>query len=171
MAIIKNFQGFENKEDILELIDKFDNSSLFELDISIVNNKIPPAESEVRIKMMKLAAGTKKEEYWDTHTDTDETDDDVSPKETVIKMSKEEPKGSGEVIKAPLVGTFYSSSSPDSEPYVKVGDKVTKGMIVCIIEAMKIMNEIESEADGEVAEVLVKNASAVEYGQPLFRLK
>lgn len=79
--------------------------------------------------------------------------------------------GSDKVITSPLVGTFYSSSSPDAEPYVKAGDTVKKGQILGIIEAMKLMNEIESEYDGVVEAVLVNNEDVVEYGQPLFRIK
>ena len=79
--------------------------------------------------------------------------------------------GSDKVITSPLVGTFYSASSPDAEPYVKAGDTVKKGQILGIIEAMKLMNEIESEYDGVVEAVLVNNEDVVEYGQPLFRIK
>ena len=71
-------------------------------------------------------------------------------------------------IKSPMIGTFYRSPGPDSEEFVKVGDKVTKGQTVCIIEAMKLFNEIESEVSGTVAKVLIENSSPVEYDQPLF---
>lgn len=74
-------------------------------------------------------------------------------------------------VTSPIVGTFYSATAPDKPPLVKVGDKVTKGQTLCIIEAMKLMNEIESEYDGEIAEILVKNEEAVQYGQLLFRIK
>jgi acetyl-CoA carboxylase biotin carboxyl carrier protein len=74
-------------------------------------------------------------------------------------------------VKSPLVGTYYESSSPEAEPYVKVGDKVKKGDVLCIIEAMKLMNEIESEVDGEIAEILIDNEAPIEYGQVLFRIK
>ncbi len=72
---------------------------------------------------------------------------------------------------SPMVGTFYAQAAPEKPPYVKVGDKVKKGQTICIIEAMKLMNEIESEFDGEILEVLVKNEEMVEYGQPLFLIK
>ncbi len=75
------------------------------------------------------------------------------------------------IIKSPMVGTFYASSSPDKDPYVKVGDKVKKGQVVCIVEAMKLMNEIESEFDGEIVEICVNNQDMVEYGTPLFKVK
>jgi acetyl-CoA carboxylase biotin carboxyl carrier protein len=73
-------------------------------------------------------------------------------------------------VKSPMVGTFYKSPEPGAEAYVKVGSRVTTGQVVCIIEAMKIMNEIESEVQGVVREVCVENAQPVEFGQVLFRL-
>lgn len=76
----------------------------------------------------------------------------------------------GQIVTSPLVGTFYTASSTDADAFVKVGDVVKKGQVLAIVEAMKLMNEIESEFDGTVAEVLVDNASGVEYGQPLFRI-
>lgn len=77
----------------------------------------------------------------------------------------------GPVISSPMVGTFYLSSSPDSAPFVKVGDQVGADTVVCIIEAMKVFNEIPAEKSGKVAAVLVENGAAVEFGQPLFRLE
>lgn len=80
-------------------------------------------------------------------------------------------KASGTPLKAPIVGTFYASSSPDAAAYVKVGDTVSAGQVLCIIEAMKLMNEIEAETGGVVREILVKNAEPVEYGQTLFLIE
>lgn len=74
-------------------------------------------------------------------------------------------------VKAPIVGTFYSSSSPDAAPYVQVGDRVQVGQVLCIVEAMKLMNEIESEVAGIVRKILVNNAQPVEYGQDLFLIE
>ncbi|WML45249.1 acetyl-CoA carboxylase biotin carboxyl carrier protein [Neobacillus sp. PS3-40] len=74
-------------------------------------------------------------------------------------------------ITSPMVGTFYSAPSPDVDAYVKAGSKVSKDSIVCIVEAMKLFNEIESEVNGEIVEILVKNGQLVEYGQPLFLVK
>ena len=76
----------------------------------------------------------------------------------------------GTLITAPLVGTFYGSPAPDQPPFVKVGDTVAEGDVVCIIEAMKFMNEVNSEVSGKVAEILVKDGELVEYGQPLIRI-
>lgn len=74
-------------------------------------------------------------------------------------------------VTSPMVGTFYTASSPDSEPFAKVGTKVNAESTVCIIEAMKVMNEIKSEISGEIVELLVENGTAVQYGEPLFRVK
>ncbi len=74
-------------------------------------------------------------------------------------------------IKSPIVGTFYTSPSPDSEPFVKVGDRVTADTVVCIVEAMKVMNEIKAEMDGIIEQVCVSNGEAVEFGQALFKVK
>lgn len=86
-----------------------------------------------------------------------------------VKNEKTQPEGN--VVKSPMVGTFYSKSSPTAESYVKIGSKVKKGDTLCIIEAMKLMNEIESEFDGEVVEILVNDDEMVEYGQALFVIK
>lgn len=80
-------------------------------------------------------------------------------------------KDDGKLVKSILVGVFYSSPGPEEAPFVKVGDTVKKGQIIGIIEAMKLMNEIECEHDGVIEEVLVKDGDMVEYGQPLFRIK
>ncbi len=90
----------------------------------------------------------------------------VAPAETVVK-----PAETGALLTSPFVGTFYRAPSPEAPPFVDVGQSVRKGQVVCIVEAMKLMNEIESELDGKILEILVKNAEHVEYGQPLFRIE
>jgi acetyl-CoA carboxylase biotin carboxyl carrier protein len=82
--------------------------------------------------------------------------------------SADEEQVAGDTVKSPIVGTFYRAPSPDSDPFVKVGDKVEKGETICIVEAMKIMNEIEAEFSGTVRKILVEDAEPVEYDQPLF---
>jgi acetyl-CoA carboxylase biotin carboxyl carrier protein len=74
-------------------------------------------------------------------------------------------------IKSPIVGTFYAAPSPEAPPFVKVGDAIQEGKVVCIVEAMKLMNEIEADASGDVVRVLVENGQPVEYGQPLFAIR
>ena len=94
----------------------------------------------------------------------------VAVMESVKEKSVTEEVKSGNIVKSPMVGTFYSKSSPTSNPYVEIGSEVKKGTVLCIVEAMKLMNEIESEFNGKIAEILVKDGEAVEYGQPLFRI-
>ncbi len=97
--------------------------------------------------------------------------------ETPKSQSAETPSESGTAdenlyeIKSPIVGTFYRAPAPDADPYVKVGDKVGSGTVLCIVEAMKLMNEIESDVSGTVVKILVENATPVEYNQPLFLIK
>ncbi len=94
-----------------------------------------------------------------------------APAESAPKEQESKPSASGETVKSPIVGTFYKAPSPDSDPFVKVGDKVSKGDTLCIVEAMKIMNEIEAEFSGTVQEVLVEDGTPVEFDQPLFIIK
>jgi acetyl-CoA carboxylase biotin carboxyl carrier protein len=75
------------------------------------------------------------------------------------------------VLTSPIVGTFYRSPSPDADPFVEVGSRVKKGQVLCIIEAMKLMNEIESDIDGEILQIFPQNAQAVEFGEPLFAIR
>lgn len=75
-----------------------------------------------------------------------------------------------EEIRSPMVGTFYRAPAPDADPYVEVGDKIGPGKVLCIVEAMKLMNEIEAEISGTIVEILVENAQPVEYNQPLFKV-
>ena len=100
----------------------------------------------------------------------------VEKREIVAKESnndeiKEEEKSiEGNIVKSPMVGTFYIKPSPTSNPYVQIGGEVKKGDTLCIIEAMKLMNEIESEFTGKIAEIYVKDGETVEYGTPLFKI-
>jgi acetyl-CoA carboxylase biotin carboxyl carrier protein len=82
-----------------------------------------------------------------------------------------EPQANGTAIKSPMIGTFYRSSSPDKPVFVSVGDEVKPGQVLCIIEAMKVMNEIKAEVRGVVTQILVENAKPVEFGQPMFKVR
>lgn len=90
---------------------------------------------------------------------------------TINTPEAQKEEATGAMITSPMVGTFYNASSPTSKPFVEVGTKVKKGDVVCIIEAMKLMNEVEADQDGEIVEILVGNEEMVEFGQPLFVLK
>ncbi|HEY4637206.1 MAG TPA: acetyl-CoA carboxylase biotin carboxyl carrier protein [Burkholderiales bacterium] len=91
-----------------------------------------------------------------------------APATTPAPAAPEEPVAEGHVLKAPMVGTFYRSASPESKAFVEVGQSIKAGETVCIIEAMKLMNEIEADATGVIKAILVENGQPVEYGQPLF---
>jgi acetyl-CoA carboxylase biotin carboxyl carrier protein len=103
-------------------------------------------------------------------TDISETIAENQDTQTVHKTAPVESNGQEKIL-SPMPGTFYVSSSPESPAYVKIGDKVSKGDTLCIIEAMKIMNEIEAEKDGVITSVLVNNGQPVEYNQPLFEIE
>lgn len=95
----------------------------------------------------------------------------INDEEEIVEVKEETEFENGKVIVSPIVGTFYSSSSPEAENFVKIGSQVKKGDVICIIEAMKLMNEIESDVDGEIIDILVNNGDMVEYGQKLFIIK
>ena len=103
-----------------------------------------------------------------TVKDINEMMEESAGQSAVPKAGTEKETVSGNVVSSPLVGTFYASSSPEAEPFVKVGDTVKKGQVLGIVEAMKLMNEIESEYDGIVKQILVSNEDVIEYGQPMF---
>lgn len=87
-----------------------------------------------------------------------------------LEEKEEEVLEEGNIVRSPMVGTFYLKPAPTAEPYVEIGKQVKKGDILCIIEAMKLMNTIESEFDGEIKEILVRDGETVEYGKPLFKI-
>ncbi|HOZ54810.1 MAG TPA: acetyl-CoA carboxylase biotin carboxyl carrier protein [Clostridia bacterium] len=142
-------------EKIKKLMDDMCESNLTTLEIELADN------TKIKMKKEEKQVIVSAPEKFDVVRD-------------VVTNNKEEIKSDcvkeeqGLSITSPMVGTFYSKPSPDSEPYVKVGTKVKKGDIVCIIEAMKLMNEIEAECDGEISKVLVNDGEPVEYGKPLF---
>ncbi|MEA3560564.1 MAG: acetyl-CoA carboxylase biotin carboxyl carrier protein [Candidatus Omnitrophota bacterium] len=96
------------------------------------------------------------------------------PEAVETRDGKEKSKESGEnfyQIISPMVGTFYQAPSPDADPFVEAGEEIKENQVVCIIEAMKLMNEIKSDVKGKIVEILVKNGEAVEFGQPLFNIE
>ena len=139
-------------EKIKQLMDDMGNSKLSSIDIEFPDG--------VKIKMEK------KENTVVEKAVTTEVINETVEKEKKSATKKVE----GNIVKAPMVGTFYIKPSPTSAPYVEVGTEVKKGSVLCIIEAMKLMNEIESEFNGKVAEIYVKDGEPVEYGMPLFRI-
>lgn len=153
-----------NFNEVKELISIIDKSSLKNFELSLDNcsvkmdktGAVSVAHSEKNIVSESPVSAVKQE--------INETKAEQTPE--TKEVPKKEVKGN--VVKAPLVGTFYNSASPDKPAYAPLGKKVKKGDVLCIIEAMKIMNEVVSEFDGEVLEVCAENEQLVEYGQPLF---
>lgn len=148
-------------DQIKQLMEDMGNSKLTSLDIEFPNGiKIKMEKTCERKGEKKVVISHEKDEEY-----IPEKKESISEKEDLKEEEKE-----GIVITSPMVGTFYMKPSPDSSPYVEVGSNVKKGDIICIIEAMKLMNEIESEYDGKIAEIYVKDGESVEFGKPLFRI-
>ena len=145
-------------KEIKQLMEDMENSSLSSLDISL------PDGTKISIQ---------KENNEETKNYTVQSSKTVKienneKEEQKIFESKTSNNENSKIVKAPMVGTFYLKPSPTSEAYVEIGKTVKKGDTLCIIEAMKLMNEIESEFDGKIIEICVKDGEAVEYGKPLF---
>lgn len=158
-------------ENILTLIDAVSNSDI---------NSFKYQEGDMKISLNKGKAashtGVITANPVITTATPMETAQPVVEQQNLLTQSQnpkaiEEKKVEGKEVKSPIVGTFYSAAGPDEKDFVNIGDKVKKGQVLCIIEAMKLMNEIESDFDGEVVDILVKNGQMVEYGQPLFLIK
>ena len=147
-----------NYEDIKKLIEDMGNSKLTEINIDFPDG--------TRIGMKK-----DKEVQIIERTTSQIVQSQPVVEKTENKQESETKEEQGNIVKSPMVGTFYLRPDPNSTPYVEVGKTVKKGDVLCIIEAMKLMNEIESEFDGTIAEILVKDGEMVEYGKPLFRIK
>lgn len=160
-------------KEIKELINTVNSSdiSLFELTTKNIHVKMDKSFS--RVSNDNNDEFTTKEMSFDAEekiacTKTEEKE--YTSKEVVKEISKKT-EDNYTVIESPMVGTFYAAPSEGSIAFVSKGDKVNKGDVLCIIEAMKLMNEIESEYTGTIEEVLVKNGDMVEYGQPMFKIK
>ena len=150
-------------EQLLRLIDAVSKSALTEFRYE---------ERGVRIRMGKAgtkAGATEVDRVPDTATAGAELEQQTWDDQEKAEASGMQ--GEGRMIVSPLVGTFYAAPSEEAEAFVAVGDRVKKGQVLAIIEAMKLMNEFESDCDGVVEQVFVKNGEAVEYGQPLFRIR
>ena len=147
--------------DVKELIQIIDNSKFVNFELTLDN---------VSVKMTKSNDETSKNE------EKPFVKDNVEKVKKIVEVEKnqlsddEKPQPRGNIVKSPIVGTFYSAMSPDKPVLAPKGAKVKKGDVLCIVEAMKIMNEITSEFDGEVEEVFAENGQLVEYGEPLFSI-
>jgi len=137
---------FDDLKDLIELLK----------DTDITELQLEKEGTKVRIKREKILSSMEIQKFG-------------SLQEKITREAEEETRLI--TVTSPIVGTFYRAPSPEAAPFVEVGSKVKKGQVLCIIEAMKLMNEIESEVDGIVIKVLVENSQPVEYGEPLFLLE
>lgn len=152
-----------NLKDIKSLIQFVFKSGVYEVNINIGNTKIhiknkPTIDKNILSSSVELLQPKNVLSNSDIHIDSFEKD----------KKEKENVESQYTIIKSPMIGTFYIRPSPDKDPYVKIGDQIQSGSKICVIEAMKLFNEIESEISGKIIKILVEDASPVEYDQSLF---
>ncbi|MCR1975645.1 acetyl-CoA carboxylase biotin carboxyl carrier protein [Clostridium sporogenes] len=155
-----DFKGIEN------LIKAMSESNLSSMDIEYNGIAIKMKKENNKIYKQETISGEYEKENRDNIVKEKNLDLLNNEEKTDISMGDNFIE-----IVSPIVGTFYESPGADKKPYVKVGDKVKKGDTVCIVEAMKVMNEIEAEVDGEIVDVLVENEQMVQYGEVLFKIK
>ncbi len=148
-------------EEIKRLMDDMGEAKIDELEIEFPEG--------MKVKLKKHANIQKTEEVPISNQTQITLKQEIEKKESpcIIEPTKDNIK----IITSPMVGTFYEAASPKQPPIVKVGDMVKKGDVLCIIEAMKLMNEIESEFDGEIVEICVQNEEIVDFGKPLFKIR
>ncbi len=151
-------------KDIIELIDKFDNSNVVALDLELGDAKIS----------LKKAEGVKQPKggfVQPTAIAPVMPQPTLAPA-TVESKVKDEPskQDNADYIKSPLVGTFYAASAPDAKPFVSVGQKISKGEVVCLVEAMKMMNDVTAPFDCVIEEIVAKNGEPIGFDEPMFRV-
>lgn len=147
---------------IKKLVKLVDTSEITDLEIE---------ESGFRIKIAKKirAMQAVSQPQILAHSSAHSSQEQKSSEQTTEQ--KEEKSDNVHEVRSPIVGTFYRAPAPDADPYVQVGDSISSGSVLCIVEAMKLMNEIESDADGKIIKILVENGKPVEYNQPLFLIQ
>ena len=162
---------FEEVKELIELIDNSnlsyfemrDDKEFIKMDKSITRNYVSNSNDLSDNNLSKLAI-TDLSSYVDIKTD----DKEIIEENKVLQNNDDKEI---EVIASPIVGTFYEAMSPEDAPFVSIGQKISKGEVVCIVEAMKLMNEISAEFDCEIVSVLGENGKMVQYGDPLFKVR
>lgn len=160
-------------QEIRELIKLIDESTIEEFTYETDGTKVSMKKTLETLKVEPAQVTNQKQ----VNTGVVETEPSVQSNNANPVMQEEIKEENTNIvnfdyeIKSPMVGTYYSSPDPDSSRYVSVGDRVNNDSVVCIVEAMKLFNEIEAETNGEIVEILVEDGELVEYGQPLFRVK
>ncbi|NDO45697.1 acetyl-CoA carboxylase biotin carboxyl carrier protein [Clostridium sp. MD294] len=152
--------------EVKELISIINSSALTNFELNMDNVSVKMSKNKETVTSQITTQHTVSNSNVETSPIQMQTTEITIPTtpETIVELS-------GNIVKSPIVGTFYAAPGSDKPSFVKVGDKVQEGDILCIVEAMKIMNEITSPYIGEIAEIYVSNEELVEYGQPLFRIK
>ncbi len=158
--------GRPRKESVVDLKIVEDLLALMQ-DGELTELHVIQGETEIRLSR-QVPAGPPQVVYASPQAGTPAAPAPPATGETPVAAA---PEVEGELFRSPMVGTFYSKPDPDSEPYVSAGDAVAKDSVLCILEAMKVFNEIKAEFSGTILEVLVKDGEAVEYDQPLFRIR
>ena len=159
-------------QEIREIIKLIDQSNIDEFCYETNGTKVTMKKNQGQV----ISEPVQVKEPVQARPETRESEPVQQPvkEEQAVEEKKEEPKTNADYdkeITSPMVGTFYQSPSPDQEAYIQVGDQVKEDSVVCIVEAMKLFNEIEAEVTGEITEILAEDGELVEYGQPLFRVK
>ncbi len=160
-------------EKIKQLMDDMGNSKLSSIDIEFpdgIKIKMEKKENTIIKEVTNVKNNDAKTTNYSGENNNDANAISYSENNNNQNLENDLNKEEGNIVKSPMVGTFYIKSSPSSNPYVEVGTEVKEGDVLCIIEAMKLMNEIESEYTGKIAEIYVKDGEPVEYGKPLFRI-
>jgi len=147
-----------NIKEIRELIQLIEESAVEEFEME---------RAGVRIRVRKTPVSSLK----DSTKNLQLSSEDAPKTEVEVLEVPPEKIQSNQIFEAPIVGTFYLTPKPDAEPFVEIGDRVSKGTVLCVIEAMKIFNQIESDIDGVIVNILVESGQPVEYGQPLFEIQ
>ena len=158
-----------NFKEILELIDRVAESGIGGVEIEQGGTKVRIEGKSAHPKMFAYAGELKSDSAPIPMAALPAAPAEAPKAET--RSAAAGPAPGVHVMTSPIVGTFYRAASPEAPPFVNVGDRVTKGQVICIIEAMKLMNEIESDVDGVVAEIYPQNGQPVEFGEPLFGIK
>ena len=172
------------KDKVQKLIDLMENTQIEEIEVSSFwgaqKIRLSKSKTNQNISIPDQSVNISTDNDTLLNNEPDSNNDNLEPHQqtpdisitgNINKEDNYEDETKFKIITAPLVGTFYSSSTPEDSPFINIGDNIESGMIVCIIEAMKIFNEIESEFSGELVEVYIKNGNPVEYGQELFVLR
>ena len=158
-----------NFKEILELIDKVADSGISSIEIEQAGTKVKVEGKKETPQIVTYAHEAKTEVAPAPPAMT--VAEKAAEKAAAAKAEEEAAEAGLHIITSPIVGTFYRSPNPEAEPFVSVGDKVSKGKVLCIIEAMKLMNEIESDVDGVIANIYPQNGQPIEYGEKLFAVR